>query len=479
MRKLQTRWSGLEFGKMRGWRRSAGVFLGADGGLQWLWRARWRDRTRQEALADWAGASLRGRWVGWRVSGRGVPSGREWNGSQQGQGAAELLSPRPAIWKMQGQPACRAGEPSGQGEDPSSEGLGGHDLLTQADPRRPAGQVMRHHLNREPGSVGGEAPRGEMVQPDAVLEVAYRILDLGVAAMVSFQFEQLPVPVGDEAVIAVGGEEGQLGTGRRLHPPDDEPHRRGVRLGLEGGVGGFGHIGGAVHPVRNRRPGIFGFRLDEIPQAFVLADGDGEADIHPAADGDHGVGIEAAVSPHCELPPSPAVAHPPHRLTQEVGGAAGGVGQALAQASHQHVAGAGGDGQQRVIAPRTGVAVVTGALLGQSVGLADRRIKVDGEWCVAGSGTGLPDPGQQLAAHAVELTDVPPAKAAQEGPESLPSRRRGVDGALTTQPRTRAVPPARSASASSMQSPPASAEATSVSSLSPAFARPGASPRSR
>ena len=75
-----------------------------------------------------------------------------------------------------------------------------------------------------------------MVQPDAVLEVAYGILDLGVAAMVSLQFEQLPVPVGDEAVIAVFGEEGQLGTGRRLHPPDDEPYRRGVCLGLEGGA---------------------------------------------------------------------------------------------------------------------------------------------------------------------------------------------------------------------------------------------------
>ena len=50
-------------------------------------------------------------------------------------------------------------------------------------------------------------------------------------------------------------------------------------------------------------------------------------------------------------------------------------------------------------------------------------------------------------------TDVPPAKAAQEGPE-------GGCGALTAQPRTPAVPPARSASASSMQSPPASAVAT-------------------
>ena len=95
--------------------RSAGAFGGAGGGLQSLWRARWRDRTRLEALADRAGASLRGRWVGGRVSGREVPSGWESNSSQSGQGAAELLLPRPAIWKMQGQPASGAGEPSGQG----------------------------------------------------------------------------------------------------------------------------------------------------------------------------------------------------------------------------------------------------------------------------------------------------------------------------------------------------------------------------
>ena len=44
------------------------------------------------------------------------------------------------------------------------------------------------------------------------------------------------------------------------------------------GVGGLGHIGSAVHPVGDRRPVLLGNRLDEIPQAFVLADGDGEAD---------------------------------------------------------------------------------------------------------------------------------------------------------------------------------------------------------
>ena len=75
-------------------------------------------------------------------------------------------------------------------------------------------KVVRHHLHRQPGSVGGEPPRGEMVQSHAVLEVSDGVLDLGVAAMVGFQFQGLPLPVGDEAVIAVAGKEGQLGAGR-------------------------------------------------------------------------------------------------------------------------------------------------------------------------------------------------------------------------------------------------------------------------
>ena len=49
-----------------------------------------------------------------------------------------------------------------------------------------------------------------MVQPDAV---AYGVLDLGVAAMIGLQFQGLPIAVGDEAVIAVSGEEGELGPG--------------------------------------------------------------------------------------------------------------------------------------------------------------------------------------------------------------------------------------------------------------------------
>ena len=151
-------------------------------------------------------------------------------------------------------------------------------------------------LDGQPCAVGGEAARGEMVQPDAVLEVSDGILYLGVAAMVGLQFEHLPVPVGDEAVIAVAGEEGQLGTGRGLHPPDDEPHWGGFGLTLEGSVGGLGHVGAAVHPVGDWRPVLLGNRLNQLPEAGVLADGDREADIHFPAGGNDSVGVEAASS---------------------------------------------------------------------------------------------------------------------------------------------------------------------------------------
>ena len=123
----------------------------------------------------------------------GWQSGGEWNGSQPCQGATELGFPRPMLGKMQGKAARRSGDPSHQSEEPPSEGFGGRDPFTQADAGCPAGQVVRHHLYRQPGAVGGEAPRGHVVQPDAVLEVEYRILDLGVAAMISLQFAN-PTP---------------------------------------------------------------------------------------------------------------------------------------------------------------------------------------------------------------------------------------------------------------------------------------------
>ena len=71
-------------------------------------------------LEDRPGASLRGGRVVWRVGqAPAVPSGRQWKGLQSSEGATELGFPRPALWQMQGEPARRAGEPSGVGEEAS------------------------------------------------------------------------------------------------------------------------------------------------------------------------------------------------------------------------------------------------------------------------------------------------------------------------------------------------------------------------
>ena len=101
--------------------------------------------------------------------------------------------------------------------------------------------------------------------------------------------------------------------------------------------------------------------------------------------------------------------------------------------------------------------------------LASDRNDGVGEEAAVGAHSELssgPSPCQQLTAHPVQLMDVAPPEASQEG------TRGGwrLDHA--------AVPPVGNTSASSMQSPPASAEATRVSILSPVLARPGAFPRS-
>ena len=113
---------------------------------------------------DRGGARLRD--VG-SVAGR--PSGRERMACSRAKGATELGFPRPAPGEMQSEAARRAGDPSHQSEDPPPEGLGDHGPLAQTNPRRPAGQVMRHHLARQPGAVAAKRPDGMWFSPTPYL----------------------------------------------------------------------------------------------------------------------------------------------------------------------------------------------------------------------------------------------------------------------------------------------------------------------
>ena len=82
-------------------------------------------------------------------------------------------------------------------------------LLAQTDARCPASEVVGHLTwTASQAALAAKRPEGRWFESDAVLEVSDGILELGVAAMVGLQFQGFPVPVGDEAVIAVAGEEG-------------------------------------------------------------------------------------------------------------------------------------------------------------------------------------------------------------------------------------------------------------------------------
>ena len=166
------------------------------------------------------------------------------DGAVSGMAAA---GPRqPAIRKMQGQPR-RAGEPSGQGEEPPPEGLGGGYPLSQTDPRRPDATIV--WTRRRSG------PRGD----HAVLEVARGQPPV----------RATPAP-GCIAYLAEGESEASASLSRTSAASASA--WKGVQVVR----------GRTVHPVRNRRPGIFGYRLDEIVQA---------------ADGYHAMSVEPAVGP--------------------------------------------------------------------------------------------------------------------------------------------------------------------------------------
>ena len=65
---------------------------------------------------------------------------------------------------------------------------------------RSSGLSVCDRLHGQPGAVGGEAAGGEVVESDAVLEVADGILDLDIAEMVDLEIQRVAVPVGDEGV---------------------------------------------------------------------------------------------------------------------------------------------------------------------------------------------------------------------------------------------------------------------------------------
>jgi hypothetical protein len=95
-----------------------------------------------------------------------------------------------------------------------------------------------------------------MLKAQAVLEVADRGFDLGVAAVVGLQLQGGAVAVGDEPVVVEDHVQRQLRARGWAHPAHDQPHRRSALA--ERAVAGLGHIRPALQPVADRHPGVVG-----------------------------------------------------------------------------------------------------------------------------------------------------------------------------------------------------------------------------
>ena len=119
-------------------------------------------------------------------------SRQEGSGRERNEPGAGGL-PRASAGAMQSEAAGLAGEPSGQGEEPPPHRV---LVVTICSPAERAVQRSTWTAKAALAAKRGSAPRR--------IQVSDGVFDLGVAAMVGLQIQGVPVPVGDEAVIAVG-----------------------------------------------------------------------------------------------------------------------------------------------------------------------------------------------------------------------------------------------------------------------------------
>ena len=178
-----------------------------------------------KAARTLAGRFVRREWerssTGWWMRARMVAGCRRHG--QEGSGRVRNRVRAPVNWASQGQRRgkCRVRRRAERVSRPAREKNRRRRVLvvTTCSPR-PMRAVQRAGCEQSPGPPakrrGGETAGREMVETHAVLEVANGILDLGVAAMVCLEIQGVAIPVGDEGVIAVGGQQGQLRARRGL-----------------------------------------------------------------------------------------------------------------------------------------------------------------------------------------------------------------------------------------------------------------------
>ena len=195
--------------------------------------------------------------------------------------------------------------------------------------------------------------------------------------------------------------------------------------------------------IRDGRPIVLADAGDRRSDSRICPGRDGEPHHRPAGRGDHVVAVEGTISAQDDQPRAVRATGASslrglQRITNEPGGAAGGVGAALAEpgrADHRCRQRRAHGRDQRVQALHAAVAEA-GALLGVAVGRLHGVIDVDVGDLIGTSQQRCPagELAEQRGRDTVELPDVPEG----ERPQERPQRRGGPDP--TEQPVHPAVP---------------------------------------
>jgi hypothetical protein len=176
-----------------------------------------------------AGAGERGALAG----GESCGPVRGWSGCCGGRAAGgfEEIAPGvlavPAFGQVEGEavPAVSGGA-GGDGDQVAADGGGaGLGVAPAGEGAGGAQQVVGDGGDGEPGCVGAELSRGQ-VREGSVVQVGEELSGNGVAAVLFLGLDQLVWAVGEDGVVAPGGEQLALtGCGLPLvaYPADDEP----------------------------------------------------------------------------------------------------------------------------------------------------------------------------------------------------------------------------------------------------------------
>jgi len=102
-------------------------------------------------------------------------------------------------------------------------------------------EVAGNDGEREPGGIGREAVRGQVGRTGG-FQLGYGLLDHRMPPMVGLRLQHVAFAVGDERMVVVAGEQGQLQAGSGANPADDQPDRQSALGMREAGEGGLGDI---------------------------------------------------------------------------------------------------------------------------------------------------------------------------------------------------------------------------------------------